>query len=78
MLLALVYAPAASDSSRADPWKGCGAANILAPEFFDLFSQVPNLLLQLADQADKIVSTEGFQIRHKTLWFDHVFKVHSF
>ena len=34
--------------------KRCGAALILASEFLDLLSQVLNLLLQLADQADKM------------------------
>jgi hypothetical protein len=47
--------------------KRSGAALILAPEFLDLPSQVLNLPLQVEDQADKIVSTEGVQIRHKNI-----------
>jgi hypothetical protein len=71
-------APSASDSSAPTLGKRCGAALVLAPEFLDLLSQVLNLPLQLADQADQIVSTEGVQIHHKTLWSDYVLEVHSF
>src|SRR4030095_740913 len=45
---------------------------ILAAEFLVPLSQVLDLPLQLQDQADQIVSAEGIQIRHTTLWADSV------
>jgi hypothetical protein len=45
-----------------------GAALIVAAEFLVLLSQVLDLPLQLQDQADQIVSAEGIQLWHTTLW----------
>ncbi len=54
--------------------KGAAAALILAAEFLVLLAPLLDLPIQVADQLDQILSTEGVKIQHRTLCSDSVLR----